>query len=274
MIPLPEEKPYPFEGIGIRPNQGGIPGQGQPITGKPGQSLHLLYPSQAVPDRGEPYLEPPKSKEGKYRSGLEDAPHLRATPPRDIDISLDEIATFCPHWFQVPDVAVRASNNGLTRQSLAKLQNHARGQNTPFYHKKASDRIQQQYSFGGKQYFKLEPGARWLAAKEFIKDAKFDDLTANLWDLRGSYVQGTTKSPWGHVLLIDLLKGVRNRPPAKHRGLMTACILYAEQHPHLRLDTSHWRLIIHAQGWAIPPKQNHSWDDAAIAYAKSIANPT
>lgn len=270
MIDLPEKKQHLVDSIGIHKEQGGGPPQGHTIIGEPVQSLHLRYPAQPLPYLGEPRAPPPKASEVKYRTGLDKAPSARATPPRDIPISLVEIATFCPNWFLIPDVAMRACSNGMGREALAKLLNNARGQNTQDYHKKASGRIQKQYSTGGKLYHNLEEGARWFTVKENLKPV--DDLTANKWELREFY--GTKgRSTWGHVLLTDLADGVVHLPDDEHSGLMTRCIKYARRHPHLKLDTSHWRLIIHTEGWPQPLTQDHTWDDAAVAHAQAIRDP-
>ena len=203
---------------------------------------------------------------GGYGALLKDKPQVNTMPPMGIDISMIEICTFFPSWFQIPDVAMRAIRNGWTRKDIAKAQLYAMNALNKANMKTTENRVQKQISEGGKRYLNLGANDRWESDKRIEEMGAEVDLGGAHWELRDP---GAT---WGHVLLADIATGVVNWPQGEDCLLVTRCIRFALNNQHLRLDTSHYHRIIQSQGWAYPPPMDDAHDQRAVARLRRNVN--
>ena len=186
-------------------------------------------------------------------------PHL-GTPrrsvqwPENIEISLVEIATFCPNWFQNPEVVSRAIRNGWSREDIAKAQLLAEDPIFRDNFKTRYDRVQQQISAGCKMLDGQPTARRFNAAAFRARHGMQNDFTANAWSFRHSYdPAGHTLEHLGDMPLSSFFAHVQTWPTGNDRLLMTQCLEFASQNLARQLDSSHWDWIITSQGFATPP---------------------
>ena len=186
-------------------------------------------------------------------------PHL-GTPrrsvqwPENIEISLVEIATFCPNWFQNPEVVSRAIRNGWSREDIAKVQLLAEDPITRDKFKTRYERVQQQISTGCKMLDGQPTARRFNAAAFRARHGMQNDFTANAWSFRHSYdPAGHTLEHLGDMPLSSFFAHVQTWPTGNDRLLMTQCLEFASQNLARQLDSSHWDWIITSQGFATPP---------------------
>lgn len=211
------------------------------------------------------HINPNEDNKGR-EYGVQQAgvPHSNAIPPLDIQITILEIMVFFPAWMTIPDVAVRARRNGLGRKQLAKAELH--GRNTVITKdtlKRAEDRIQKNISQGGNMFLGRPADGPWDSSL-LEPLGRQNDLTANEWELRGSYT-GNNRTTWGHVLLLPIAQSIPDGhwPKGLDRGLLTMCLEFVLKDIKpvnqggsgfdRRFDTSHWHLIINSQNWTVPP---------------------
>lgn len=216
----------------------------------PRPSRHLIDAAQAhkrISDQSTAY--------GELVQGR---PPSNVRPPFRIDISMLEICTFFPSWFQIPLVALRAIRNGFKREHIAKMQCNAVNVTDFNKVKTTSDRIQHHFSYGGKLHCGT-PAATWKSGEYATREGLQHDLTADQWKLRCKYAgrKIATDMEWGDMLLTEIASSVPrgNFPAGDDRLLLTACLEYAVNHPELALDTSHWQWIINncLEGFEVPP---------------------
>jgi hypothetical protein len=201
-------------------------------------------------------------------------PPRRVQWPMDIEISIVEICTFCPDWFQNPEVIARAIRNGWSREALAKVQVRAEGLTTYDDFKTRHGRIQKQISKGGKL---IDGHSDRFNARSFRdRHGPQDDLTADDWLFSHSY-DGSRSQEWlGDMQLSALYNNVVTWPTGNDRLLMTQCLEFALQNPGRQLDTSHWAWIISSQNLTAPPAlpNGQHRDDEALERVNLIPNPT
>lgn len=179
-------------------------------------------------------------------------------PPRNVQwptntpISLIEISTFCPDWFQNPEAIARAIRNEWTREDVAKAQLLAENPLTRQLWRRRSERIQQQISTGGKMIDNAGQGVRFSSEDFRTRRGAQNDLTANAWQFRHAYNATWAPENSGHMRLSELYAAVVNWPRGNDRLQMTRCLEFARANPQLNLDTSHWGWIIQSQGFAAP----------------------
>lgn len=186
-------------------------------------------------------------------------PHL-GTPrrnvqwPENIEISLVEIATFCPNWFHNPEVISRAIRNGWSREGIAKAQLLAEDPATRDDFKTVIDRVQQQISRGCKLLDGQPIKGRFNASGFRSRRGAQNDLTANAWQFRHNYNPSVNAlEHLGDMPLSAFYAHVQTWPTGNDRLLMTQCLEFAFRNPRRQLDTSHWNWIITSQGFAPPP---------------------
>lgn len=212
-----------------------------------------------------------------YGDHLRDKPLSHVQPPLGIAISLQEIATFLPNWFQIPDVAARAIRNGIGDHDIAKLQLHAINTLTAPEMVRARARLRQQLSQGGKIVGGKPATGRWSSEAYRERVGPQDDLTADAWDLRGHWENSTKVLDFTHIKLVHIYSIVpTNRwPTGMSRLLLTQCLHFASSNPHLDLDTSHFDWIIQTQGLQLNVTPTGAdYDTATIAeFHRAVANP-
>jgi hypothetical protein len=201
-------------------------------------------------------------------------PQRRVQWPTGIEISIVEICTFCPDWFQNPEVVARAIRNGWSREALAKVQVRAEGLTTYKQFETRHGRIQKQISKAGKL---IDCHSDRFNARSFRdRHGPQDDLTADNWLFSHSY-DGSRSQEWlGDMLLSALYNNVVTWPTGNDRLLMTQCLEFARQNPGRQLDTSHWAWIISSQNLTAPPvlPNGQHRDVEALERVNLIPNPT
>jgi hypothetical protein len=193
--------------------------------------------------------------------------------PLGIEISIVEICTFCPSWFQTPEVINRAIRNGWSREALAKVQVRAEGLTTYEEFKRRFGRIQKQISKAGKLIG--GPTNRFNSRRFRDGHGPQDDLTADNWLFSCSYDDNRSPEWLGDMPLSALYNNVVSWPTGNDRLLMTQCLEFARQNPERQLDTSHWAWIISSQNLTVPsalPNGQHR-DVEALDRVNLIASP-
>lgn len=239
-------------------------------TGRPGDELPNPLPA-GRPMLSNPYhINPKESNKGrKYGAYETKDPHSNAIPPLDIQITLMEILTFFPAWFTIPDVAMRAKANYWGRKHLAKADVDVRNQPlNAASMKKSEDRFQKDTSHGGKMYFGIPDDERW--SQEWVKKIQpYEDMTANMWELRGSYTKNQ-RTDWGHIRLLPVAQRVPTDkwPEGMDRSLLTKCLEFVlddfKKNGDRGFDTSHWHLIIDHNNWDVPGAGIKPWMNGAV----------
>ena len=112
------------------------------------------------------------------------------------DYTIIEICTFIPQSLVLPILAMRLVRNGVTRKDLAKAQLYASGQLTIANLKTCEDRIQKQFSDGGKEIY---GGATWNAGTATAQGPE-NDLTAARWAVRSN-----SNEVFRHYKLTDIV---------------------------------------------------------------------
>ena len=198
-----------------------------------------------------------------YGQVIANMPPVNVHPPRDINIGMLEIRTFFPNWLQIPDLIVRAMRNDWRRKDLGKAQLNATAQLNSGRLDTVSNRIQKQMSDGGILYNGLEKSRTKWSMDLATQHGPDNDLTANRWDLRSDHDIDIQAQSFEHISLAEIIRGVPDRrrwPGGRDRLLLTMCLEYAANNPHLDLDTSHYGWIIQTQGFV---DQHVGWGGAA-----------
>ncbi|KAI6829327.1 hypothetical protein KC332_g7371 [Hortaea werneckii] len=202
-------------------------------------------------------------------------PPVNVQPPLNIDLTVFEIMTFNPMWLHIPKFTERTVRNGYKRRDLTKM--HLLSQNllTKDNMKRDESKIQKTISFNGLMLTgRATTGSnsdKWDSAKFARDNGPQDDLTANSWQLRCEYDNGTKKAMhFGHWPLAQIYNRVnpQNWPTGEDRGLYTQCLEFAAQHPHLQLDTSHIGWIIQSQRLQAPQREisGSKFDDERLEH--------
>lgn len=195
---------------------------------------------------------PPGAGPTYLRLSHERRPPRNVQWPMNTPISLIEICTFCPDWFQNPEAIARVIRNEWTREDLAKAQLLAENPLTRQTWRGRSERIQQQISTGGKMIDNAGQGVRFSAENFRARHGPQNDLTANAWQFRHAHNADWAPENSGHMRLSELYAAVVVWPGGNDRLQMTRCLEFARANPQLNLDTSHWGWIIQTQGFAAP----------------------
>ncbi|GAB1732909.1 hypothetical protein NU195Hw_g3033t1 [Hortaea werneckii] len=235
----------------------------------PEQAQQMVPMPQLLPPPTQHHPPPPAEllKEGNNSNQLRkdnnnetygnlciNEPPVNVQPPLNIDLTVFEIMTFNPMWLHIPKFTERTVRNGYKRRDLTKM--HLLSQNllTKDNMKRDESKIQKTISFNGLMLTgRATTGSnsdKWDSAKFARDNGPQDDLTANSWQLRCKYDNGTKKAmSFGHWPLDRIYNRVQPQfwPTGEDRGLYTQCLEFAAQHPHLQLDTSHIGWIIQSQ---------------------------
>ena len=195
-----------------------------------------------------------------YASDLKNRPRASARAPRGIPISLIEICTFFPSWFQHPQALVRALKAGWGRQPLAGAQLHATNDldSDRLFHMES--RIQKQVGTAGRTVLGLGPKDKFSI--DLLSGMPLDDdLTADNWQLRSSVKRETD------VALIDVADPVFNGgnwPQGEDRLVITRCLEWAIAHPDQNYTTADWNRVIRDANIPIPTGLDSSHDVEAL----------
>lgn len=217
-------------------------------------NLPLPLAQRPPPPAGFTDQPPARMRPASYLKPIKGRPRRNVQWPENIEISLVEIATFCPNWFQTPEVVGRAIRNGWSREDIAKAQLLAEDPTSRHKLARRSGRVQKQASHAHR-LLTGEPdlprsNANVLRALYGMQN----DLTANAWFFKHSYdAEFNAPEHLGDVPLSALYAHVHTWPTGNDRLLMTQCLEFARQNPGRQLDTSHWNWIITSQGLATPP---------------------
>ncbi|EME46960.1 hypothetical protein DOTSEDRAFT_31483 [Dothistroma septosporum NZE10] len=188
---------------------------------------------------------------GNYGGLLRGRIQVNAQMPLHATLTIQELATFHPHAFQIPEVAKRMICNKITSAEIARIQLEAASEMSDEHLLTLKNRLKYQYSKGGflACHDKFADGTKYNK-KLVDADGAHTDLTADQWRLRSEYTNTrTTKEAFGHVKLEQIYGPVpaANRPMCKGRGRLTQYLEFAEQYdaarPDAKLDTSHWAWI-------------------------------
>ena len=217
-------------------------------------NMPLPLVQRPPPPAGFTDQPPARMHSGSYLKSIKGQPRRNVQWPENIEISLVEIATFCPNWFQIPEVVGRAIRNGWSREDIAKAQLLAEDPTSRHKLARRSGRVQKQASHAHRlltgELDLPRSNANALRARYGMQN----DLTANAWDFKHSYdAEFNALEHLGDVPLSALYANVHNWPTGNDRLLMTQCLEFARQNPERQLDTSHWNWIITSQGLAAPP---------------------
>ena len=227
----------------------------------PAASRPILSPGLQIPLAQRPlppagFTDQPRARmhPGSYLASHMGTPSRNVQWPEDIEISLVEIATFCPNWFMNPEVVGRAIRNGWSREDIAKAQLLAEDPTSRGKFHTRTDRVQKQISVGGK-LLDGQPNAPRFNRDDFrTRLGTQYDLTANAWFFRHAYdPAGHAQEHLGDMPLSAFYAHVQTWPTGSDRLLMTQCLEFARQNPGRQLDSSHWTWIITSQGLASPP---------------------
>ncbi|GAB1740082.1 hypothetical protein NU219Hw_g5001t1 [Hortaea werneckii] len=246
------------------------------------QMVRMLQHPLSIPQNPLPpaqYLPPPPTakllKEGNtavrmrkenqseaYGNLCVDEPPVNVQPPVKIDLTVFEIMTFNPMWLHIPKFTERTVRNGYKRRDLTKMHLLSQGLLNKGNMKKDENKIQKTISFNGLMLTgRPTTGSnddKWDSAKFARERGPDDDLTANSWQLRCEYDNGTKKAMrFGHWPLDKIYNRVQAQfwPTGEDRGLYTQCLEFAAQNPQLQLDTSHIDWIIQSQGLQAPQRE-------------------
>ncbi|KAI6824770.1 hypothetical protein KC340_g5907 [Hortaea werneckii] len=212
-----------------------------------------------------------------------DEPPVNVQPPLNIDLTVFEIMTFNPMWLHIPKFTERTVRNGYKRRDLTKM--HLLSQNllTKDNMKRDESKIQKTISFNGLMLTgRPTTGSnddKWDSAKFARDKGPQDDLTANSWQLRCKYDNGTKKAmEFGHWPLARIYNRVNPQkwPTGGDRGVYTQCLEFAAQHPNLQLDTSHIGWIIQSQGLQAPDRKisGSQFDDGRLDhFRRTVPDP-
>ncbi|KAI6801914.1 hypothetical protein KC363_g5782 [Hortaea werneckii] len=212
-----------------------------------------------------------------------DEPPVNVQPPMDINLTVFEIMTFNPMWLHIPKFTERTVRNGYKRRDLTKM--HLLSQNllTKDNMKRDESKIQKTISFNGLMLTgRPTTGSnddKWDSAKFARDKGPQNDLTANSWQLRCKYDNGTKKAmDFGHWPLARIYNRVnpQNWPTGGDRGLYTQCLEFARQHPNLQLDTSHIGWIIQSRGLQTPKRKisGSQFDDERLDhFRRTVPDP-
>ncbi|GAB7334131.1 hypothetical protein MBLNU13_g06203t1 [Cladosporium sp. NU13] len=217
-------------------------------------NLPLPLAQRPPPPAGFTDQPPARMRPASYLKPIKGRPRRNVQWPENIEISLVEIATFCPNWFQTPEVVGRAIRNGWSREDIAKAQLLAEDPTSRHKLARRSGRVQKQASHAHRlltgEPELLRSNANALRALYGMQN----DLTANAWFFKHSYdAEFNALEHLGDVPLSALYAHVHIWPTGNDRLLMTQCLEFARQNPGRQLDTSHWNWIITSQGLAAPP---------------------
>lgn len=213
---------------------------------------------------------------GSYLTPHQGTPRRNVQWPENIEISLVEIATFCPNWFQNPEVVGRAIRNGWTRENIAKAQLLAEDPASRDTYKTRSDRIQKQISTAHRMIEDQLDLPRSNANAFRNHHGMQNDLTADAWQFRHHYdPDRNAPEHLGDMPLSAFYRHVRTWPTGNDRLLMTQCLEFAFQNPGRQLDSSHWNWIITSQGFATPPPlaNGQNRDIEALERLGRLPNP-
>ncbi len=208
-----------------------------------------------------------------YGNQIVGRPPHNVAPPLNIDISMVEICTFCPSWFLIPEVAMRAQQNGWTRKALAMAQFDATNTYTnisPEAFVIGSSRIQKQTSLCGTAMFNVKTWSSEVPKQQGYTGNQ--DLTANNWHLKSDHLGSKKQETFGHVALRDIYQQVQYQrwPQGEDRMILTKCLEFAHNNPHLDLDTSHYGWIIQFLG-LVPDGGLHNATHDLQAVARLIS---
>lgn len=234
----------------------------------------LLPQSRLRPPAGFNDQPPPRTHSDNYLSPHHERPRRNTQWPMNIEISMVEICTFGPSWFMIPECIGRAIRNGWSREALAKAQLYAEDASTRDPFATRYGRIQKQISQGGKILNGVGEETRFNSDEFRARHGMQNDLTANSWRFKGSYVKHTEE--WlGDIPLKDIYAHVVRWPTGNDRMLMTQCLEFARDNPERELDTSHWDWIISSQGFTAPPPlaSGEHRDVEALKRVNQMPNP-
>ena len=197
-------------------------------------------------------------------------------------ISMIELCTFFPNYFVIPEVIMRALRNGWPRKDIATAELYAIGKLTIDDLKKAENRIQKQISDGGKIALGLASTMHWDNEKYVKQLTRQDDLTSAQWQLRSQYPRAQNgnrrhrQMKFEDVMLADIHSEVdaSRWPTGQDRLLLTQCLEFDAQNPHLKLTTADYGRIVRHQGLTEPPGLNAQQDvDALARFRQLVADP-
>jgi hypothetical protein len=206
-----------------------------------------------------------------YGDQTRDFPTIEAAPPRNIDIGMLEICTFFPNWLLLPEVSMRAQANGWTRKDIVEAQLNATDvlRNTSSDEVvKAGNRVQKQYSSGGRAMFAFEGDWSSLIPEKCGYTGN-QDLTANNWHFKSQWEGSNKENKFKHISLKFVYTRVQNWPQGADRLILTKCLEFAFANQHLDLDTSHFGWIMHVLGLASGTHLNADHDRAALERFKA-----
>jgi len=217
-------------------------------------NLPLPLAQRPPPPAGFNDQPPARMHPGSYLTPHLGTPRRNVQWPENIEISLIEIATFCPNWFQNPEVVGRAVRNGWSRENIAKAQLLAEDPTSRDTVDRRSGRIQKQVSAACRMLEDQLHMHRANANALRTHLGNQNDLTANAWNFRHVYdPPGNALEHLGDMPLSSFYAHVHTWPTGNDRLLMTQCLEFARQNPGRQLDSSHWDWIITSQGLATPP---------------------
>lgn len=166
----------------------------------------------------------PRKKQSSHRHVHD--PDKTARPPPGIDISIREICAFCPGWFNIPDVIVRAYRNGWDRIDLGNAIAYHLGDVGGSLNEGQELLMQQNASKGGKLYLGRTQDQRF-DKNDLLKLGRENDMTATNWRYRDHYAVPLGwkdyKQPT-HTKDVELSRfreGVVNWPTGEDRLLFT-----------------------------------------------------
>ncbi|KAM0706840.1 hypothetical protein Q7P35_006170 [Cladosporium inversicolor] len=250
-----------------------------PLAGpRPTLPPNLPLPLAQRPPPPAGFTDQPRARmlPGSYLRPITGRPRRNVQWPENIEISLVEIATFCPNWFLNPEVVGRAIRNGWSRENIAKAQLLAEDPTSRDSLHKRSGRIQKQVSHSHRLLEDRLDMHRSNANAFRTHHGMQNDLTANAWNFRHSYdAAGNALEHLGDVPLSALYAHVHTWPTGNDRLLMTQCLEFARQNPGRQLDTSQWNWIVTSQGLATPsPLANGQHRDLeALQRLRQVPNP-
>jgi hypothetical protein len=213
---------------------------------------------------------PPQRTANRLPSSAGTRPPVNVQSPSNIPMSMVEIATFFPNWFQIPKLAARCLQSQWRYRSLAKAQLNATNNLTRANEKPTIDRVKNQFVQGVAEFYSLQGAVSFSVIRANHKDAWDNDASSAGWTLPAN-----TNLVFQHMALKDIYDHVdRSRwPVAEDRLVLTKCFEFAADHEDLDLDTSHYDWIIQVNGWEIPVVDTKHDDLAQRRVNRRIEDP-